>query len=674
MSNCQKALRSGKIHWILISIFPFYVSACFAAAETRHFLSVDDIAQLSDITDPRCSPGGDWVAYTVTASDIKADKRRSRIWMVSWDGRQNLPLTFGKDSESSPRWSPDGKYLSFLADRPDQEATQVWIIDRRGGEARALTNVEGSIDSYEWSPDGKKLLLVMQNAEAVDAAPKPIVINRSVFKADWEGYVTEASRRHLYLFDVETKTLEPLTSDPNFNDSDPAWAPDGKQIAYVSNHEENADQSANNEVYLIEPRPGALPEKLLTDFAPNGQSLLWSPDGQQLAYLIGSEAKDYAYMQDKLGVVDVQTGKTRVLTEDLDRMVSAPQFSSDGNYLTFMVNDDRIQYPAIVPARGGKVERSVKQPVVATEQSRCKNGAALTVSSDAAPSEIYALEKGKLRKLTAHNDKVLADVQLGAVEDIEFNSADGTDVHGLMVLPPDYQEGNKYPTIVWIHGGPNMQDDHALYADTYPLQIERQFLAANGYVVLAINYRGGSGRGADYARAIFADWGHKEVDDLLAGVDHAIERGIADPDRLGIGGWSYGGILTDYTIARDSRFKAAISGAGSANMLGMYGVDQYAMQWSTELGAPWENQDLWLQVSYPFFQANRIKTPTLFLGGEKDFNVPIAGGEQMYQALRDLGVPTQLVVYPGEYHLLERPSFIRDRQERWLEWFGKYLK
>jgi dipeptidyl aminopeptidase/acylaminoacyl peptidase len=191
--------------------------------------------------------------------------------------------------------------------------------------------------------------------------------------------------------------------------------------------------------------------------------------------------------------------------------------------------------------------------------------------------------------------------------------------------------------------------------------------------VLAVNYRGSTGRGAAFARSIVADWGHKEVEDLLAGMDYAIARGIADPAHLGIGGWSYGGILTDYVIASDTRFQSAISGAGSGNQLTTYGTDEYIVEYTAELGAPWRNPALWLQVSYPFFHADRIRTPTLFLGGDKDFNVPIAGGEQMYQALRTLGIPTQLIVYPGEYHVLTRPSFLVDRSRRYLAWMQEYL-
>ncbi|MCC7125363.1 MAG: S9 family peptidase, partial [Acidobacteria bacterium] len=198
-------------------------------------------------------------------------------------------------------------------------------------------------------------------------------------------------------------------------------------------------------------------------------------------------------------------------------------------------------------------------------------------------------------------------------------------------------------------------------------------LAAAGYVVLAINYRGSAGRGSAYQRAIAADWGRLEVLDLLGAVDESVKQGIADPDRLGIAGWSYGGISTNYTIASDTRFKAAISGAGASLWTSLYGLDQYTIQYDQELGVPWKARDTWMKMSYPFYNADRIRTPTLFLGGEKDFNVPIAGGEQMYQALRSLGVPTELVIYPGQFHGLTMPSYERDRLQRYVAWFGKYL-
>ena len=661
-----------------------FTSITYSASDKR-VLNTDDFHRFQSVSNPQCSPDGQWIAYQVSYSDLKADERRSAIWMVSLDGAQNVRLTYTAGSDSSPRWSPDGKYLAFLSARPsdaksqdsksEDTKSQIWVIDKRGGEARQLTAVKQEIEDYDWSPDSKKLVLVMKEVDEQSAKkPKPIVIDRYHFKQDLQGYLTAASRSHLYLFDVQSQKLDVLTNDEKYEDEDPVWSPDGKRIAFISNREKDPDKSFTNDIFVIDAKPGSKAEKLITAFSPNDQHLLWSPDGRWLAYLLGSGAEYFAYTQDKLAVIPSSGGKQLVLTESLDRMVSEPAFSKDGSSLTFMVADDRIQYPAKVPVTGGAVERLINEKVVINEQSNCGNAIAVTYSNDSTPPEIYALESGRLRKLTKHNDDVLAGLNLGEVEDISFKSKDGTEIHGLMTKPPSFQKGKKYPTLLWIHGGPNMQDDHSLPVNLYPLQYERQLLAANGYVVLAINYRGSSGYGFDFSRSIFADWGHKEVADLLAGVDEAIRMGVADPQRLGIGGWSYGGILTDYTIATDQRFKAAISGAGSANQLSMYGSDQYALQYNSEIGSPWKKLETWMHVSYPFFQADKIITPTLFICGEKDFNVPIAGGEQMYQALRTLGVPTQMVVYPGQFHILTRPSFITDRQQRWIAWFEKYLK
>jgi dipeptidyl aminopeptidase/acylaminoacyl peptidase len=236
----------------------------------------------------------------------------------------------------------------------------------------------------------------------------------------------------------------------------------------------------------------------------------------------------------------------------------------------------------------------------------------------------------------------------------------------LLTLPVGYVAGRKYPLILSIHGGPDGQDAHAFTP-------QRQLFAARGYAVLNVNYRGSHGRGKEYQQVIFADWGRKEVVDLLASVDEAVKQGIADPDRLGVGGWSYGGILTDYTIATTTRFRAATSGAGMGSPLGLYGVDQYILQYDNELGPPWKNPETYTKLGYPLLHADRIKTPTLFMGGDQDFNVPLSGGQQMYQALRSLNVPTELIVYPGQFHGFTRPSFIRDRYQRYLDWYDKYL-
>jgi dipeptidyl aminopeptidase/acylaminoacyl peptidase len=235
-----------------------------------------------------------------------------------------------------------------------------------------------------------------------------------------------------------------------------------------------------------------------------------------------------------------------------------------------------------------------------------------------------------------------------------------------VIKPPDYKPGQKYPTILSIHGGPVSQFNNEF-------SFVWQLYAAYGYVVVAANPRGSSGRGEAFAKAIYADWGNLDRQDVLAAVDHVVSQGLADPARLGVGGWSYGGMLTNYVIASDTRFKAAISGAGTSNILAGYGTDMYIREYEAELGTPWKNPEAWMRVSYPFLHADRIVTPTLFVCGEKDFNVPLLNSEQMYQALSSLGRPTQLVIYPGEYHEIVRPSYQRDRMQRYLDWYGKYL-
>ena len=640
------------------------------SAQAGRPLSAEDWFRFQAVSDLHIAPDGAAVAYLVTSYDKESDESRSALWLANWAGDASVQLTRG-ESVSEPRFSPDGRYLSFLSARPAEGKAQLWVLDRRGGEPRQLTHVTGELSGYEWSPDGEHVVLVMRAGE--EKAPKPIVIDSFQFKADRDGYLSAASHSHLYLLEVRSGACEPLTADSGRKESLPAWSPDGEQIAYVSDPMKGPEQTGIDEIDVIAARAGSTARPLLTTWSPNRQKLQWSADGTRLALLQGAEAKFNAYIMDSLAVLEVKSGEVRPLTDRFDRAVLSPAFAADGRSLEFAVEDDGNQYPARVTLASASIER-LGGPMVVHELAAAAGHTAVLVSSDRAPVEVYALEAGQLRPLSAHNQALFGELQLGSVEDISFRSRDGTAVHGQLVKPPDYVSGRRYPTIVWIHGGPNGQDDHSLELQGYGPPLERQLFATHGFVVLAINYRGSTGRGAKFARSILADWGHKEVEDLLAGVDYAVGKGIADPARLGIGGWSYGGLLTDYVIASDTRFKAAISGAGSGNQLSTYGADQYIVEYNAELGPPWRNPALWLKVSYPFFHADRIRTPTLFLGGAKDFNVPVAGGEQMYQALRTLGVRAQLVVYPGEYHVLTRPSFLVDRFRRYLDWMDKYLK
>jgi len=260
----------------------------------------------------------------------------------------------------------------------------------------------------------------------------------------------------------------------------------------------------------------------------------------------------------------------------------------------------------------------------------------------------------------------MSQIRLAEVESIRFKSKDGVEVGGFIYKPPAFTAGLRYPTLLRIHGGPVSQFDRSF-------NFEAQLLAAHGYLVVTANPRGSSGYGQAFSQAIFADWGNKDYEDVMAAVDYAISKGYADPNRLGVGGWSYGGILTNYVITKTDRFKAAITGASEVLYVANYGHDHYQRLWEQEMGLPWENRELWERLS-PFNSVQKIVTPTLIMGGEKDWNVPIINSEQLYQALKRLGRTTQLVVYPGEFHGISKPSYQKDRFERYLAWYDKFVK
>ncbi|HUQ81536.1 MAG TPA: S9 family peptidase, partial [Gemmatimonadaceae bacterium] len=496
--------------------------------------------------------------------------------------------------------------------------------------------------------------------------PKPIVLDRYHFKQDVQGYLGN-QKSHLYVLDIATKKNEQITSG-KYDENNPSWSPDGKWIAFVSDRSPDPDRSVNTDVYVIEAKPGAEMRRVTTfegDDNNTGSKVAWSPDGKTLAYVRSSTAGMSIYDQYRLAVVPVAGGEPRLVAESLDRPVTAPRWTADGQSLLFLVTDDRTQYVARTRVAGGPVEKLTTGPRVVQALALGNGKMAVLASTSTEMPEVHALENGTLRPLTHQNDTWLAEIQLGTTEGIEFKTPDGADVHAVMTKPAT--ANGKLPTLIRIHGGPTSQDQ-------YSFNFERELFAANGYVVVSPNYRGSNGRGEKFMSAISGDWGNKEVIDVLAATDYVVGKGIADPDKLGIGGWSYGGITTDYTIATTPRFKAAISGAGSALQTSMYGVDQYILQYETELGAPWKNPDAWMKVSYPFFHADRIKTPTLFMSGEKDFNVPTAGSEQMYQALKSLGIDTQLVIYPNAFHGITLPSYRVDRLERYIKWYDRYLK
>jgi dipeptidyl aminopeptidase/acylaminoacyl peptidase len=659
-------------------------------APTASAFTVDDITRIADLTEPALSPDGTVLAYVVTTSDVEADATQSDLWRVDYDGTRRKRLTDTPEaSESTPRWSRDGSRLAFLSDAPcpamkrvakaedDEDAatvTQLWTMKAGGGRVKCATAFPGGVEDFTWAPDGARLAVVARDAERAPGAkkpknPPPIVTDRYQMVEDGIGYLG-ARRTHVYVVALDGGDGVQVTSGAH-DELMPAWSPDGQWIAYVTKRGADPDRHLDYDIYLAPPVANA-PERQLTTFKgsdldPYWESRpAWSPDSTRIAYLRSGEDKWIYYAPWQLAIVEVATGKESV-PAPIDRCMSRPQWSPDGRSVFALVEQSRATHLARIDVANGAVAELTHGPRFDYDLSVSASGRLVVLGEgDLRPYRLAAVENDGLRVLADHNE-FLAKRILAPAQDITFASPDGTSIDALLVKPVGYVEGQRVPTILRVHGGPVYQVSHEFMPDW-------QVYAANGYAVLAVNPRGSSGRGFDFARAIYADWGNVDAADVLAGVDHAVALGIADKDRLGIGGWSYGGILTDFVIAKDTRFKAAISGAGAGNMYAMYGHDQYIREYEIELGTPWANRDAYDRASAPFLHADRIATPTLFQCAGEDRNVPCLGAEQMYQALRSRGIATQLVVYPGENHSLTVPSYLRDRMARNLAWYDRWLK
>ncbi len=661
-----------------LAVLVALASGFLPAALSARALQLDDMYDIRDVAEAQVSPNGEWVAYTVSSIDLEEDKSSSDLWMSRWDGTANLQLTATPQSESQPRWSPDGNKLAFLSDRADEDkGAQLWLLDMRGGEAQQVTALDHAVSDFAWSPDGARIMLVVdvappeekKNPEDEKEKPKPIVVDRYWFKQDVTGYLG-VERSHLFLLEMDDGSVTQLTDGP-YNELQPSWSPDGERIAFVSKRGQDMDRHDNWDVFVMNVEAGASATQVTQNPGADGDSWgsdppRWSPDGERIAYLRGGNPEILWYALTQIATIGAGGGTENLPTETLDRNSRLPRWGSDGSSLLFLLEDDQSVQLAEVRLRDNRVERLTAPGRVVHEFDVNKSGrVALVISTPEQPAEVWKLERGRLQQLSRQNDDFVKEVDLQPAQTIRFESADGLAIHGMVMRPGSAKA--PLPLVLRIHGGPVSQYQ-------YEFDFEWQLFAANGYLVAGVNPRGSTGRGEEFQKMLFADWGYADVPDILAATDHLVESHGADPDRLGVGGWSYGGILTNYVIASTDRFKVAVSGSSMSNMLGGYGHDQYVVAWEKELGKPWENTDVWLRLSYPFLHADRITTPTLFLCGAADFNVPLAASEQMYQALRSLDVPTQLIIYPDQYHSLTRASFQYDKRRRYLEWYDRYLK
>ena len=489
----------------------------------------------------------------------------------------------------------------------------------------------------------------------------PRVIRSLTFKEEGVGYSDPRSRSSA-IHVVDARTGAHFCVGGSFRDAKPVWSPDGTWIAFASNRPTVPNDDELSGIFRVEARPNAPVEQIVTvKGRPNHFSI--SPDGRSMAIEVDPPGP---YRPTSLVLADLETRTVRPLAPEMDRDLSDPVFSGDGASLYFLAQDGGAQYLARQSLAGGAPERLVAGDWHVEEYALGRGGeVALVASHPTKPTEVFALEGGEPRPLTRANAALSDEIALAPLSRIEARSADGTLVHGFVMRPFGAPEGVPLPAVLWIHGGPDVQDSTDFNSDW-------QLLAARGYAVLAANPRGSRGYGTAFATALLGESGGKDYEDVMAIVDAAVAAGLADPNRLGVGGWSYGGYLTNVIVTRTKRFKAAFSAASRSNLLALYGVDDTADRLELEFGLPWDHTEKWIRLS-PFYRAAQVQTPVLIMCGQDDQRTPVSQSEQWYLALRRLDKTTELVIYPGEGHGLRKPTNQADGLRRQLDWFDRFL-
>ena len=649
----------------------FSLLSLFDRADAEQQFGIDQFLALKDVSEISASPDGKYVAYTVASNDLKKDEARDTVWMRPADGGDPIQMTTSHSESSSPKWSPDGRYLAVLSDRKD-EITQVWLLDRRGGDAQQLTEFKQGVDSFYWAPDSQSVLLLAEDPTPADLDeeerpnPRPYVVDRLQFKEDYVGYL-DRHRTHIHVVEIASRDARQITSG-DYDDSEPAWSPDSKRIVFVSNRTEKPDRNRNTDLWIVDVAKADDDPLQLTSAETADASPSWSPDGQTIVYTSTVPDALPIYAIPQLTVIDVASGASAVNQSLVETQVFTPRYAPDGQSVLAITEYHGEQNLIRIDIVSGAVQSMIDGSDTVTEFTIAPDGAVFALlTRPQLPDEIFAVAGDDLTQISFVNKSVLDGVALASMEKHAYQSNDGTDLETFITFPPGFKKGTAYPGVLMIHGGPQEQYD-------YRFDYEAQLLAAKGYVVVMPNPRGSFGYGQAFAEAIVRDWGGIDFEDVMAAVDFAVAKGWVDDDRMAVYGWSYGGMMTNNAITKTDRFKAAITVASATLYVANYGHDQYQCWWEEELGLPWlpENREKYDRIS-PFYSLDKVTTPTLIVGGEEDWNVPIQNSEQLYIVLKRMGVPTELVVYPGQGHEWSVPSYNRDLYERYFAWLKLYV-
>ena len=629
----------------------------------KKLLTAVDLLKVNGVSAPRVSPDGSRIAYTVSEVKMEKDKEWksvTQIWVVAINDQKPRQYTRAEKSSTAPEWSPDGTMIAFLTDREKDGERQVWMMMADGGEAWAVTSHKGGVSGFRFSPDGKRLVLTAVDQPAKDEEDRkkvkddPIVMDRDI------------KMSHLWLFDVQKKEEKRLT-EGNFTVTDPQWSPDGTRITYVTRPTPKADDGGISDIWMVTIASGE--KKKIVGDEGSSDSARWSPNGEWIAYG-GNPDGGSGVATTFIYLIPAAGGAPKQLTAKFDLDAGTPIWSRDGKTIYFSTNVLEANEVFAADVSTGAVKQITKRGgfTTLTEISRDGKTVVGTTASSQYPAQIYTsnLAFTTVKTVTDHNSW-LKDYSLAQSEIVKWKSKDGTEVEGVLTKPVGYTSG-KVPFLLNPHGGPTGASLNS-WSGTV------QVLAANGFAVLQPNFRGSTGKGLAFAQANKNTWGKGDFEDCMTGVDAMIAAGIADPDRLGAFGWSYGGYMTFWILTQTDRFKAVSPGAGISNIYSMYSQNdiQRYLRWFYSDKAPWDATELYWGRS-PMAHVRNVKTPTMILHGQADTRVPIAQAQEFYMALKERNVPVEFVVYPREGHGFTEPRHNLDRVRRYVRFFARYLK